>query len=731
MADGSVSLNAAAAPVATPAPAADASSGDNEMRWFTHTRAGLCTLAALATGLPLAAIAGARPFHSPLIATAEGWAWYAVAAAVFLLPVRLLLLDRSDNMARGPGMALPLSTLALLALLAAVTALAHAGLAPRLEGPALIAFFAALAVALIPPVWSAANFAAYKQREIAIRQQDAARRRASASAAERARADELEQAQSQHDAAESLGAVIATIGVGLVVGLAWLASLWRAGSGLESRLGVAICAGVIGLFAVVVLLKWIADLKPVRAAAGMMRGLSRRMAWLAHFYNAIDAVLVRIGAHAAGMQHRTMAARYGVLGVTLLSLAVMAWHLPAPWGLVPAGAGFLLALSVSRLWSWVEDDRNLAAITRFNPDAPQRVGFREDYRDEAIFGFIFVLVLIPIAMAQANASNLFGPNLFAGETDKFTEWLAYLGFELSKALPVVDWADIYNLKPGDSLIHPTGVAGMHAVFAARVTVDLILIASLLQAIGIATRNRQQKTLYAAGHIDRLDALVERHELHRQVRGPRADWFKGPVDFRRYNKDRLKDIYHQSESPLERAYIREIFTRGGHELETAIVVLVRLSETTRNEGEMHRTLDAVVREHFGVGRKIEPADLMEVMVNLRAVSGLKDLKIEIMNILMRMASPHAAAELLMFVIAGPSRDQFKYTRIEAARLLRNLAPKLADAATLEAMIGEIEADRASFGQAVAQVDQLLAALRKRLEELRPAPAAPSRSDQNKP
>src|SRR5690606_7690753 len=120
---------------------------------------------------------------------------------------------------------------------------------------------------------------------------------------------------------------------------AWFAGSFRDGVGLQNVVGVGIATGVMGLFAIVIFLDWIAEAPPVRAASVALRSFSRRVSGLARFYNAIDAVLVRIGAHVAGMEHRQIGSRYLVLGGTMLAMAVLAWNLPAPLGLMPAAIG--------------------------------------------------------------------------------------------------------------------------------------------------------------------------------------------------------------------------------------------------------------------------------------------------------------------------------------------------------------------------------------------------------
>ena len=119
-------------------------------------------------------------------------------------------------------------------------------------------------------------------------------------------------------------------------------------------------------------------------------------------------------------------------------------------------------------------------------------------------------------MMQAHNGELFGPELFENAAGKsFADWFGFFGVELAKAVPIVDWAEIYGVRATEDMIAIHSPASMHAVFLARVMVDLLLIAGLLQALAIATRNRQQKQLYNAKHIDRLDPLSSRRSWRAQ------------------------------------------------------------------------------------------------------------------------------------------------------------------------------------------------------------------------
>src|SRR5690606_5388118 len=120
--------------------------------------------------------------------------------------------------------------------------------------------------AFIPRIWNAARFTDFKQREIDAREADAVRKRQQGDKAAQLRAAELSKRTQEQDDAEALGAFVATAIVVGIVALAWFAGSLRDGMGLRNGVVVAIAAGVIGLFAIVIYLDWIAEAPPIRAA---------------------------------------------------------------------------------------------------------------------------------------------------------------------------------------------------------------------------------------------------------------------------------------------------------------------------------------------------------------------------------------------------------------------------------------------------------------------------------
>lgn len=514
--------------------------------------------------------------------------------------------------------------------------------------------------------------------------------------------------------AEAMGALLATLAIAALSILATSAARWGESLQLQALYGVGLSAFVVGIFGIVIFLEPLSQMGFIGGLSRGLKWLSRRARFLARFYGALDEFLVRIGAVMVGMEHRNMWSRYLVLAATLGCLAVNGWFLPAPHGLVPALIALILALAVSRLWSWVEDDRALAALTGFNRDAPYRTEMREDYRDETLLGFIFVFALMPIIMYQIHHSPAFADNggiFFVPEDQQhsFIDWLGFFGIELAKAVPIVDWAEIYNIgEPGaDPIISMNGAYSQHAVFLARITVDLVLIAALLQAIGISNRNRQQKRLYNAGAIpnnrhhpgliDRLDPFVERTELQRAVlettrrnAPPYSKEQEGAfaknkvfdlmrlrrndlIDFRRYNTDRLQELYHGSSDPRLRSFIAALeFDRPGFTLKTRIQLLETLAEDGRDEAPLYNVQSKLIEDYRSRPDETDISidQLRTILFNTRERSGLKEFKLKTIDLMRDVALNGSIADVercidFLIDIAGRSdADAFQYTRAKA-------------------------------------------------------------------
>ncbi len=145
-----------------------------------------------------------------------------------------------------------------------------------------------------------------------------------------------------------------------------------------------------------------------------------------------------------------------------------------------------------------------------------------------------------------------GSELFAvspgGDIDQFAPWLTFFGTELAKAVPFVDWAEIYQVR-GDAPIsvddENVGTA-QHVIFATRVLVDLVLLATLLQAIWVAQRaSRLRDMFYEDRTLSRLDPFVEKRAFRALVVGERNQWKLRediPSPFKSYDEDRLEELH---------------------------------------------------------------------------------------------------------------------------------------------------------------------------------------------
>lgn len=237
----------------------------------------------------------------------------------------------------------------------------------------------------------------------------------------------------------------------------------------------------------------------------------------------IDSILVRIvapmtgaiqapdGRHGLGWHHAL------IIGV-LAPLTLLGYGLPQPWGLVPIGLAFLFALSIGRRWSWVEGDRETASRLRTTKSKDIHVGFSNDLRDEALLGYAFLFILVPLTLYQLNdmteafcVSNgaTTNPQCLTSEgSGAFVDWISFFGLELFKAVPLVDWAEIYDFKPPPLLPANGSDVPQHLIFGSRVLVDFVVMAALFQAIAIFQRNQTQRKLYDSGQLDVLDPISE-------------------------------------------------------------------------------------------------------------------------------------------------------------------------------------------------------------------------------
>jgi len=260
---------------------------------------------------------------------------------------------------------------------------------------------------------------------------------------------------------------------------------------------------------------------------------------------------------------------------------------------------------------------------------------------------------------------------------------------------------------------------------------------LLQAIAIANRNAQQKSLYAVGQIARLDELVEKTALARAIRETRqagdgtlhfdlsrlaAAEF---VDFRRYDLSRLRQLYATSHDDEERkAFIRQIFTERGETPDPAIVVAENIAATHRNELQLFRTFEQALTEHDKHIHRISLDDIRVLMFELRNTSGMRAFKEQLLDVAEKRveASPIARLIMLRDIAVGKEgeRDLFQYTTKLAAEAMRRIIPNVDDCSTLmETLHATRTNGPKAFGGAVAAYNALVATLEAQIGKVCPS------------
>lgn len=284
----------------------------------------------------------------------------------------------------------------------------------------------------------------------------------------------------------------------------------------------------------------------------------------------------------------------------------------APWGLVGVIWAMVIVVSVVRRWSWIERDRDAFLIARKakydSKERVWRVGYSEDLRDEALTALIFMFVLIPLALRQIDQHyNAFTiatqMEMPAARWQQLAVWMGFFGAELAKSIPFVDWSEVFYVENG-SPIEPATALGAQIVFFLRATLDLLLLAAILQAVQIAARTRDQNTAFDAGNLPILDPFGERprfRALWSQVFDPRYTRADEQIavsrfaDKHKYDPERLCEI---SVGATKRAQANSPIERDTDARCAALAVFARQTKINPTIGLIQDRMSG--NEDFGVG-----------------------------------------------------------------------------------------------------------------------------------
>lgn len=301
-------------------------------------------------------------------------------------------------------------------------------------------------------------------------------------------------------------AIIAGAVAGITV-LAFAAAAY-ASETISTAISYATFAGVFLLFSLVIVLPHITNYfrrrreEQIPVTPMGIASLDLPAQWLSYF----DTLLVRVIAPMSGGTQRHFS-HFHVIGLLGL-LSLLGLMTPRPFGLVPVVLGILLVVALGRRWAWVEADRETASRLARTRSSNIHLGFEKDLKDEALTGYAGLFILVPLTLYQIQDLTNFIPPLREQQNILLT-WIAFFGGELAKAVPFVDWWDIY----GNSELSPNG---KHLTFLSRAAVDLVILSALFQALSIWQRDQVQTRLFRDGHLDAFDPFKEREFFERGI-----------------------------------------------------------------------------------------------------------------------------------------------------------------------------------------------------------------------
>lgn len=363
----------------------------------------------------------------------------------------------------------------------------------------------------------------------------------------------------------------AAILISIVALAGWAASVsGNASEALGSNLTFLVTLGVIALFVAFIFLPHIvryldqAGEQEDGPQAVRAQGLNP-ISFPAQAASLIDSLLVRLIAPLTGATQKGPGVPHGFVLLSIIPLTALGFVLAPPFGLIPIALGMLMVIALGRRWAWIEQDRETASRLLKTESPEIQVGFDNDLKDEALLGYACLFLLVPLGLHQ-----IYGWQTTAFEipdtsraSNLFVAWLSFFGAELAKAVPFVDWWEIYQVDLDPPIVAAAdNPLGKHLTFAARAMVDLVIMAALFQAIAIWQRSRAQKRLYQIGHVNHFEPFAERDFFESAFRGnakePRAEFVEKVekhisareqlrLPSEPYNPERLADLL-KSDSP---------------------------------------------------------------------------------------------------------------------------------------------------------------------------------------
>jgi len=339
-----------------------------------------------------------------------------------------------------------------------------------------------------------------------------------------------------------------------------------------------------------------------------------------------------------------------------------------------------------------------------------RIGFAQDLRDEALVAYALMLLMVPVALRAVFLN-------FGGELDyssaanngidlhehSYWAWMSLFGTELAKAVPFVDWAEIFQVEGAPYIVlEPTNANYQLVIFATRVLVDLLLLAALVQAISIVSRTQKQKQLFFVDQtLSQLDPFIEPIELRHLVLGTPHDWrVRDELEFKafpRYDEDRLHVLAKLSvdedglptgkeKTPIE-FIARKLLLRDKSEPAEAW-----LNRYIRSEKVDSVAIDAIFKRLETQTSSPDVDTIMRIMRFANDKPTLLDVRMRLANTLMLNTAEPSAIMALIQILTGLGRvkkDSRKEVRLIALKAL--ILPAMTDHLMAQSAIADAAAN----------------------------------------
>lgn len=471
-----------------------------------------------------------------------------------------------------------------------------------------------------------------------------------------------------------LGGAVALFLVALVTTI-FAVGQWRPyGFDLPESVGNGTIVALAAIFVLVFLSSRIPIPHSMDDAMYSLRRWTNGVSGLGAILSRIDAVLVFGVAPLGGVTLNNPILRYGCLFGELFAAGILTWFCPAPFGLLGAFWVFILVFGVVRRWGWIE---HLRLAKHQDPDTTDSRKIKQivDLRDEAMTSLLFLVLVVPLAMRQVHliVPSTLGFRIENNAINDIFSWTGFFGVELLKALPFLDWADIYGAN-NSAKIHTQGAVSMHSVFVARMIIDLVFLAALVQwiSISVAIEKNKRDFLSKRNGVQSLDDRIARNHLKRLVQKDETGKFipKESIslykDYDRLALARLK-IRYKGDDRLAAA-IREIGDLSGKEITSPSEEL--LEETFRSPPKSKRLneiLSAIEQEG-----DFDLDNLLPARKQLNWKGGLESERKRLVQLLVRHVPPSLERDKQFAeILSGESADSLRdVRRLVIDTLVRN-------------------------------------------------------------